>query len=1154
LRPIISSAPTPVGQGQWGFCVCFGVKSKSRILSAFKSTGAYEQSNLLWSQGSDNIRVAQLSGSSRTFLLSGLFEDRPGRYIFICKSERDAQNTAHDINEILGYQAAFNFPSLDTPPYQWKSPAPETIGSRLEALLQLTESRPAILTVSVRGICEPTISPDDLASSSLSLNVNQDIVMENVISKLIDLGYDRMPIVEEVGTFAVRGGIVDIFPNTSEHPVRIEFFGDFIESIREFAVASQRSTDTLESVRLFPQREIPINLSELDEILEGVQNKEAADILREKFRFGIDYPGLEWASSLFLRKRFYLIDYLRDNDFLYIVDTDIIEAEIDSLTEELQFRYEDADPDGNLLPTPDSIFLNPDLLRSLLESHRSIVEIAFSSLRANTISFKTEDHPIINAQMRVLLDKLDEYLAAHNKVFITCDNRVQLERMEEMIGERAGRCDLSLLDLSNGFLCPAGNFVVLCDHEIFARRFHRHRVRRSKEGVALSSYTNLDPGDYVVHVDYGIGRYRGLKEITVDKRRRDCLLIMYEGDDKLYVPIEEFNRVQKYVGKEGKPRLTKLGGTSWEKVKARTKKAIADMAEELIKLYAERRSKPGFAYSPDDNMMRQLEASFPYDETPDQLTTIEDLKRDMESRNPMDRLICGDVGFGKTEVAIRAAFKAVNDGKQVAVLVPTTILAQQHLNTFAERLIDLPVKVEMLSRFRTRTEQKNILRDLAEGRIDVIVGTHRLLSKDIEFRDLGLLVVDEEQRFGVAHKEKIKKLKRLVDAITMTATPIPRTLQMSLLGARDMSIINTSPKDRLPIRTEILEFDPQTIRSSILAEIERGGQVYFVHNRVQTILSIKKYLERLLPGIRICVGHGQMPEKELEEVMYRFLLKDYDVLLSTSIIESGLDIPSVNTIVINRADRFGLAQLYQLRGRVGRSTLKAVAYMLIPPVRLLTNTARKRLKAIEQHTELGSGYHLALKDLEIRGAGNLLGAQQHGFIEEVGFDLYLRLLDEAVSQLRGDSPRPSLDIRIDTDVDLYLPNEYVGDTRQKVNLYQRLAQADSYESVNELEREMIDRFGPLPLPAENLIRMAEVKVLAARTGISKVVFRDSCLRLTYAQQVLPGKRKIAALATHVPDPLEFSAGDAFEITVDMSGGTSGPWHTAVKNVLQNLMS
>jgi transcription-repair coupling factor (superfamily II helicase) len=1103
--------------------------SKETILNLFRDSKPYKDVVEKWYAGEESISVSQLSGSARSFLLAGRFEDQPGQYLVITRTEQEAERVTNDINELLDKRIAYHFPDWGVNPYQWKSPLPETIGSRLETLAQLQKSDRMIVTAGIRALMEPTISPEDLQESSLLIEVNQKISLDDIVAQLIKLGYERYPLVEEVGNFAVRGGIVDIFPHTTEHPVRIELFGDFVESLRYFTVSTQRSISTTDSVKLLPQREILLAGSKLEELLSSIKNEDAAEHIREKFRFGIDYPGLEWASSLFTSKRDYLMDFLPENTTLYLVEPELIESEAEKLIEEFQTRYDETNFERDFYPSPERIYYNPDAIWQRFSKNRAYREIFFAGRDDQPVAFDTGDHPVVNAQMKMLKQKLDEYILERRRVYIACDNKVQRERMEDILGEQAERVILMVADISEGFTFPTENFVLLCE-----------------------SYTNLNVGDYVVHVDYGIGRYKGLKEITVDKRRRDCLLIQYGDGDRLYVPIEEFNRVQKYIGKEGKPQITKLGGPAWEKVKARTKKAIADMAEELIKLYAERKSQSGYAFSQDDSWMTQLEASFPYDETPDQLQAIEQIKKDMEAPHPTDRLICGDVGFGKTEVAIRAAFKCVNDDKQVAVLVPTTILAQQHLSTFSERLKEFPIRVEMLSRFRTRKEQKVIVEELAEGKIDIVIGTHRLLSKDIKFRDLGLLIVDEEQRFGVAHKEKIKKMRRLVDVIAMSATPIPRTMQMSLLGARDMSIINTSPKDRLPIRTEIVEFHPDTITEAILAEIERGGQVYFVHNRVQTIMSIYRYLSKLLPTIKICVGHGQMPEKELEDVMNRFLQKQYDILLSTSIIESGLDIPSVNTIVINRADRFGLAQIYQLRGRVGRSSLKAVAYLVIPPVRVLSATARKRLKAIEQHTELGSGFHLAMRDLEIRGAGNMLGPQQHGFIEEVGFDLYLTLLGEAVSDLKGEEPKPSLDIKIETDVDLFLPNDYIYESQQKVDIYQRLAQADSYETVHDLELELIDRYGSLPTAAENLIRMTEIKILAARAGVEKVVLKKGKLHLSYAAEVLPGKQKVAVLASQVPDPLEFSSGGRFEITVDFSGRDQYVWHEQVKNILQNL--
>ncbi len=600
------------------------------------------------------------------------------------------------------------------------------------------------------------------------------------------------------------------------------------------------------------------------------------------------------------------------------------------------------------------------------------------------------------------------------------------------------------------------------------------------------------------------------------------------------MPIEEFNRVGKYSGKDSAPKLSSLGGTGWEKVKARTKKAIADMAKDLIKIYAERKSRPGFAFGPDTTWMRQLEASFIYDETPDQLKAIETIKADMEKATPMDRLVCGDVGYGKTEVAVRAAFKAIEAGKQVAVLVPTTILAQQHLTTFTQRLSDFPVKIEMLSRFRNRKEQEEIVKQLAAKSIDIIIGTHRLLSKDVKFADLGLLVVDEEQRFGVKHKEELRRLKATVDTIAMTATPIPRTLNMSLMGARDMSLINTSPKDRLPILTEISEFEPEIIQEAILREVDRGGQIFFVHNRIQTIEAIYRYLKKIVPQVEIAVAHGQMHERSLEGIMLAFLSGRFQVLLSTSIIESGLDIPSVNTIIINRADRFGLAQLYQLRGRVGRSAVRAHAYLLTPPYRLLTEDARKRLRAIEAHADLGSGFALAMKDLEIRGAGNILGSEQSGFIEEVGFDLYTKLLEEAVAELKGEKVVGAPDTKLEADIDFFIPDRYVNINQQKVEIYQRVAGARTLQEIEDIRDDVEDRFGRLPDVVNNLFDAAAVRVSAWALEVEKVKFRKGRVELQFKEQRKFERKEIESWRRAVDAPMEFSLGDAPVIRLDLS--------------------
>jgi transcription-repair coupling factor (superfamily II helicase) len=610
--------------------------------------------------------------------------------------------------------------------------------------------------------------------------------------------------------------------------------------------------------------------------------------------------------------------------------------------------------------------------------------------------------------------------------------------------------------------------------------------------------------------------------------------LLYAENDRLYIPIEEFNRVSKYSGKDAAPQLTRLGGPGWEKLKKKTKKAITDMAADLIKLYAGRKAKAGFSFGEDTVWLKQLEASFVYEETPDQLKAIYDVKNDMTGEEPMDRLVCGDVGYGKTEVAVRAAFKAAEQGKQVAVLVPTTILAQQHLHTFCERLTEFPVRVEMLSRFRTRKEQLKIVEDLAQGKVDLVIGTHRLLSKDIHFRDLGLLIVDEEHRFGVRHKEKLRQMKTDVDTISMTATPIPRTLQMSLMGARDMSLITTSPKDRLPIITEIAEFDPATIATTILREVDRGGQVFFVHNRVQTIDAMYNYLKKVVPRAEIAVAHGQMHEKSLEGIMLAFLAGRYNVLLCTSIIESGLDIPNANTIIINRADRFGLAQLYQLRGRVGRSARRAYAYLLTPPTRLLRADAIKRLRAIEAHSDLGSGFALAMRDLEIRGAGTILGPRQSGFIEEVGFDLYNRLLEEAVCELKGQEIKRPPQTKLESDIEMFLPNEYINNRQQKVDIYRRLADCRTLEEVEQMREEIFDRFGRMPQSAMDLFDGTAAKIAASLLEIEKVKIRQGVVNLFFEEGRKLKRSEVEALGKATDCPMEFSLTGNAQIIIDMT--------------------
>jgi transcription-repair coupling factor (superfamily II helicase) len=712
---------------------------------------------------------------------------------------------------------------------------------------------------------------------------------------------------------------------------------------------------------------------------------------------------------------------------------------------------------------------------------------------------------------------------------VLCDTSHHRDRLAELM--EGARADFVVGNLAGGFSVPALKLAVLTDHEIFERLRRRRAGRRYSRGISLKELLAMRPGDYVVHIDHGIGVYRGIERLPVNGQLTDCMKIEYAGGDKLFIPVDQLNLVQKYSAEEGhRPSLSKLGTSQWAKTKARVKKSIKDMADELLKLYATRRAQPGYSFPPDTVWQSEMEARFPFEETPDQLTAIQEVKGDMEAGRPMDRLICGDVGYGKTEVAVRAAFKAVMDGRQVAFLVPTTLLAQQHFDTISERLKGYPVRVEMLSRFRTRKDVLAVLKDLAAGKVDIVVGTHRLIQKDVHFKELGLVVVDEEQRFGVAHKERLKQIRTQVDVLTMTATPIPRTMNLALMGARDMSAIRTPPRDRRPIRTEIVEFGDEVIRYALMREADRGGQSFFVHNRVESIDAIANYVRSLVPHLRVAVAHGQMRERQLEDVMRKFLAREHDVLVSTMIIESGLDMPNVNTILVNRTDTFGLAQLYQLRGRVGRSARLAYAYLLLPPYRVITEQAMKRLKAIEEFEDLGSGFQLAMRDLEIRGSGNILGTEQHGFILNVGFDLYMRLLNEAMQEIKGQPVEEQPAARLVTDLEAYMSSEYIADDPEKMNMYKGLADAATVAAVNELAEEIIDRFGEMPMPAENLFELRRLRIRATAAGVETLTLRGGSVKIEMARKLT--KQDAQRLIREMPVPVIFTTHGRHRLEVE----------------------
>jgi len=1081
------------------------------------------------------ISVTGLSGSSMGFLVRALSEELCLPILIVTRKSDEASDLFDDISFLMGEKKVGHFLSRQILPFDFKAPVGETIGKRIATLSALLDNKLPVVVATTRSLIEPTITVDNLISHRVHLRRGDETDLDDLVKRLIELGFNRVPVVEEIGDFARRGGLIDFFSPGADAPVRVEFYGDEIETIREFDVSSQRTLKKIDEVTLLPKREIPITQQSVEKYLERLTDDDA-DFIRRRYLNDPELPGLEWLSVLFDIKPGNLLDYYNGEVIVILENEDALRTKAGQIIKDADNLYERLKKNFENPPLPEKYYFSPYAIYEKLKKFHKVNCLPFRGARQDIIDFSCQPHPSFGSRLDLLGQALREYDKNNISYFIATDTRGQAARLDELIAEKADltlKPAISVADLKGGFVCTGGGFSILTDHEIFGRYHRRVRRKKFKEGIAISDYSSLNRGDYVVHTDYGIARYLGLKTIKVDGSNRDCLLLEYSDHDRLYVPIEEFNRVSKYSGKDTAPTLTQLGTPGWEKLKKKTKKAIADMAADLLKLYAKRKASGGFSFNEDTVWLKQLEASFIYEETPDQLKSVIDVKNDMENNQPMDRLICGDVGYGKTEVAVRAAFKAIENDKQVAVLVPTTILAQQHHQTFTERFAEFPVRVEMLSRFRTRKEQLQTIKDLSEGKVEMVIGTHRLLSKDVMFQDLGLLIVDEEHRFGVRHKEKLRQIKTDVDTISMTATPIPRTLQMSMMGVRDMSIINTSPKDRLPIITEIAEFDPAIISTTILRETERGGQVFFVHNRVQTIDAMYNYLKKLLPQIEIAIAHGQMHEKSLEGIMLAFLAKRYDVLLCTSIIESGLDIPSANTIIINRADRFGLAQLYQIRGRVGRSSRRAYAYLLTPPVRLLKADAVKRLRALEAHSDLGSGFALAMRDLEIRGAGTLLGSRQSGFIEEIGFDLYNKLLEEAVARLKGEEIQRLPETKLETDIEIHISENYISNQQQKVDIYRRLADCRNLDEVERIREEILDRFGKMPPSTVNLFEAAAVKISAAIVEIEKVRVYSGKVVLTFNESRNLSRREVESFRRATDCPLEFSFSGNTRVKIDL---------------------
>ena len=1106
--------------------------------------------------GEEELFLHGLPTTLLAFLLTHVQRSIERPLLVIAADEDRAEEWRDDLQAISGEEVVRYFPVWDVDLYERRSPAAEITGLRLEAATQLQRRRPTIVVAPAAALLLPLIPPHALDLGTLHLKTGEEHSLDWLGAHLVDCGFERVSMIDGVGQFSVRGGILDVFPFGSDHPFRLEFFGDEIESIRTFDAGTQRSLATCDEALLLPAREVLLFSPFYEDFLQRVQETQAREgkeltDLKEQLELGASLEGIEHAMAILYEDGNGLFDYL-EHPLVFFDEKEEVEKAIDKFLVRPQKEYARRAERDSLLP-PEKFIRDACWLRSRMEAC-SRLEFAPVGEVSRAIRFGAEEPGIFQGELTLLRRMVDRLGEEDYAIHMRCETQAQNNRLEEIFGEWSDLISFGLGTLHHGFVFPAAGIALFNDHEIFSRKKRRYRYRNFKSAIPLSTFNTLQRGDFVVHIDHGIGRYIGIQRLHIGGREHDCLQVAYQGTDKLFVPVEQLDRLRRYSCAEGDtPLLSKLGGSSWEKLKERTRKEIFKMAGELARLYAERKTRPGFGFSADSPLQSELEANFPFQETADQLRTVEEVKKDMESISPMDRLVCGDVGYGKTEVAVRAAFKAVLDYKQAAVLVPTTILAEQHYHTFRERMAHAPVRVEVLSRFRTPKQQKQILAQLKLGTVDILIGTHRLLSKDVAFHDLGLLVVDEEQRFGVRHKEKIKQLKRQVDVLTLTATPIPRTLHMSLMGSRDMSVINTPPQDRLPIHTEILAFDENRIAAAILREVERGGQVYFVNNRVQPLYRLAEYLQELLPQVRFGVAHGQLPARQLEKIMFDFLERRYDCLVCTMIIESGIDIPSVNTILVNRADALGLSQLYQIRGRVGRSNERAFAYLLVPKGKRLTKKSRMRLRAIEEFADLGSGFHVAMRDMEIRGAGNLLGAQQHGFISAVGFDLYCRLLEEAMREIRGEVADPEIEPEIEISVTAYIADDYVPDGDQKMEFYQRLAAARRIVDLLAIREEMVDRFGRPPVQTQALLHLLEIKVMARQLGLAAVQLENSRLRLLFPEEKDPSRAVIQNMVGKSSVQLQFAMGESFIIEVNMGGRDEQERLEKARDLMQEIL-
>ncbi|WP_028551911.1 transcription-repair coupling factor [Paenibacillus sp. UNC451MF] len=1061
--------------------------------------------------------ISGLSGSSRQVMLTALYQELQRPLFIVTHNMFSAQKIFEDLVECLPSDKVLLFPAQELLAAETAVASPEMLAQRIDALTRLSGGFRGVVVVPYAGMRRVLPHKEIFAEARIPIQVGQSLELDSFIAEMVHLGYDRVERVENKGEMSVRGGIIDFYPLSAVHPFRIELFDVEVDSIRTFDIADQRSIDKLNEIVITPCREIIAEGKRLQSAaqqayellqaqLEKMADRNAKDRLLEgvghdieQMREGQYFPGLFKYISLLFPERQTLLDYMPTDSVLLVDEPARLLETAKQLERDEAEWMTMALQDGGSIP---ALILSKSY-ETLLQ--RKPYPMLYMSLFLRQVP-QTQPQNIVNfmcrvmqnfhGQMNVLKSEMERWKKSGAKVLILANGEERVERVRRVLADyHIDEPTILNGNLQTGFELPNIHLVVITEGEMFTQKQRKARKVEKKMANAerIKSYQELKVGDYVVHVNHGIGKFVGIGTLEVGGIHKDYLHILYAGGDKLSVPIDQIDHVQKYVGSEEKePKVYKLGGADWNRVKSKVRSSVQDIADDLIKLYADRQSTTGYGFNPDTTYQQEFEGMFPYEETGDQLRAIGEIKEDMEKPRPMDRLLCGDVGYGKTEVAIRAAFKAAIDGKQVAVLVPTTILAQQHYETFRERFSGYPFNIQVLSRFRSKKEQSDTMKGVKAGTVDVVIGTHRLLSADVKFKDLGLLIVDEEQRFGVSHKEKLKRLKTNVDVLTLTATPIPRTLHMSMLGVRDLSVIETPPENRFPVQTYVVEHSNALVREAVERELAREGQVYYLYNRVQGINQMAEQISMLVPDARVTVAHGQMSEQELEKTILDFLDGEYDVLVSTSIIETGVDIPNVNTLIVHDADKMGLSQLYQLRGRVGRSNRIAYAYFTYQRDKVLTEVAEKRLQAIKEFTELGSGFKIAMRDLAIRGAGNLLGAEQHGFIASVGFDLYSQMLAEEIAkrkhEITGEEPevQKPWTTQLDIQLDAYIPGDYIYDSVQKIEIYKKVAAVKTLEEAAELQDELVDRFGDLPEAVLNLLAVARLKVYGSMYAIETI--------------------------------------------------------------------